>query len=336
MNKVKNSQQEKRTAELILYGDIGEDDWWDDITSKGFVADLAALGQVDELTIRINSGGGDVFTAQAIYNVLRHYNTHKIAIIDGLAASAATVIAMAADVIKQPKNALMMIHNPWTFAYGEEKDFAQTQALLAKVKNTIIDTYERKTSLSRDEISALMDETKWMNGEEAVALGFADELMEDVDMDVSAKGKTLVLNSISHDLSAVGGVPTQFKNKGDDSMTPEELLAKYPDVYNAVMNVGVEQERERIKNLEDIAIPGSEEFIVKAKFETGISADAAAIEILKNQRQKGTDTFKNMQKDAGALNAITNQAQGTPGNEPSIEDQAAQLLKNAGMYKEVK
>lgn len=193
-------------AELLLYGEIAsEQPWWeggDLVTPRQFYEDLKALGTKSNITVRINSAGGDVFAAQAIYTQLKT-NTAKITVIvDGLAASAASIVAMAGDTVKMPANAMMMIHNPALVLIGyytadEMEKFAEQ---LEAVKESIINAYMAKTGLDRKTLSKMMDEETWMTGDEAVEKGFADEvLFQDVQM--TMKGSLLVVNSISHDLS---------------------------------------------------------------------------------------------------------------------------------------
>jgi len=112
---VKND--EEKTAELILYGSIGSDEYWDDISDKVFKQDIENLGDVENITLHINSPGGSVFSAVAIANTLKNHKAKVTANIDGLAASAATIITSACDTVRMPKNALFMIHNPITFAF---------------------------------------------------------------------------------------------------------------------------------------------------------------------------------------------------------------------------
>ncbi|MFC2477111.1 MAG: head maturation protease, ClpP-related, partial [Catonella sp.] len=125
--------EEEKSAELILYGSIGHDEDWDDISDKAFKQDIENLGDVENITLHINSPGGSVFSAVAIANTLKNHKAKVVANIDGLAASAATIITSACDVVRMPKNALFMIHNPITFAYGNNQDMEKTLDMLNKV-----------------------------------------------------------------------------------------------------------------------------------------------------------------------------------------------------------
>lgn len=163
---------------LELYGTIAEESWFDDdITPKMFRDELFA-GDGD-IVIWINSPGGDCIAASQIYSMLMDYKGSVTVKIDGIAASAASVIAMAGTTVLMAPTALLMIHNPATMAYGEQADMEKAIEMLGEVKESIINAYEIKTNLSRAKISHLMDEVTWMNANKAIELGFADDILTD-------------------------------------------------------------------------------------------------------------------------------------------------------------
>jgi len=163
---------------LELYGTIAEESWFDDdITPKMFRDELFA-GDGD-VTVWINSPGGDCVAASQIYSMLMDYKGNVTVKIDGLAASAASVIAMAGTKVLMAPTALMMIHNPATMAYGDHEDMQKAIEMLDEVKESILNAYEIKTSLSRAKLSHLMDQETWMNANKAVELGFADGTLTD-------------------------------------------------------------------------------------------------------------------------------------------------------------
>ena len=126
---------DEKTGELTLYGEISNETWWgDEVTPKEFKSDLDNLGEIDTLNIYINSPGGDVFAGQTIYSILKRHKAHKNVYIDGLAASIASVIAMAGNTIFMPKNAMMMIHNPWTVGMGNADEFRKLAEDLDKIR----------------------------------------------------------------------------------------------------------------------------------------------------------------------------------------------------------
>ena len=163
---------------LELYGTIAEESWFqDDVTPKMFHDELfAGTGPV---TIWLSSPGGDVIAASQIYSYLMDYPSDVTVKIDGIAASAASVIAMAGTRVLMAPTAYMFIHNPITVAYGNQEDMEKTIKTLVEIKEGIISAYEIKTGLSRTVISHLMDADTLMHAGEAVAMGFADGLLED-------------------------------------------------------------------------------------------------------------------------------------------------------------
>ena len=178
-----------KPPELLLYGAISsQQSWWEDrVTPQQFNQELAALGDVPEIIVRINSGGGDVFAAAQIYNMLRDYKGSVTVKIDGIAASAASVIAMAGNTVCVSPVAMMMIHNPATIATGEAKDMQKAIAMLNEVKESILNAYESKTGLTRARLSHMMDDETWFNAKKAVELGFADKILFDSDEDEKKK-----------------------------------------------------------------------------------------------------------------------------------------------------
>jgi len=171
-NWVKN--EEGRT--LYLDGAIAEETWYgDEITPKQFKSEL--LSGNGDITVWINSPGGDVFAASQIYNMLMDYKGKVTVKIDGLAASAASVIAMAGGEVLISPVAMLMIHNPMTIAFGDSEEMSKAIAMLSEVKESIINAYELKTGLSRAKLAHLMDAESWFNAKKAVELGFADSIM---------------------------------------------------------------------------------------------------------------------------------------------------------------
>lgn len=175
-NWVKDEKSDTRT--LYLDGVIAEESWFDDdVTPKAFKADLYA-GEGD-IVIWLNSPGGDCIAASQIYTMLMDYKGKVTVKIDGIAASAASVIAMAGTTVLMAPTALMMVHNPLTVAIGDSEEMQKAIAMLSEVKESIINAYEIKTGLSRTKLSHLMDAETWLNANKAIELGFADGILED-------------------------------------------------------------------------------------------------------------------------------------------------------------
>lgn len=172
-------QKSERTGELFLYGEISDVSWWgDEVTPVQFQKDLAALGELDRLDIYVNSPGGDVFAGFTIYNIIKRCAAEVVAHVDGLAASAASYVCMAADKIVMPKNATMMIHNAAVRVCGNKERLRELVDELERIDRQITDIYTAKTGADAEKVAEMMSAETWMSGEEAFALGFCDELAD--------------------------------------------------------------------------------------------------------------------------------------------------------------
>lgn len=175
--KIKNSLEDQDADRVLtINGAIAEESWFDDdVTPQLFKNDLNAGD--GPITVWINSPGGDVTAAASIYNLLTDYNGRVTVKIDGLAASAASVIAMAGDRVLMSPVSMMMIHNPAAMAMGDKDDLEKTIDMLNEVKESIINAYAAKTGLSRSKLSKLMDDETWMDTRKAIELGFCDDVL---------------------------------------------------------------------------------------------------------------------------------------------------------------
>lgn len=171
----------EQSAEIAIYDDIGA---WG-VTAKQFIGDLKAIS-AKSIKLSISSYGGSVFDALAMYNALRQHDADIEVVVMGVAASAASLVAMAGDKIVMPENAFMMVHNPLNFAYGNAEDLREMADVLDKIGASLIATYVARTGLPEEEVKALLDAETWLNAEEAVAKGFADELQPALKIAASA------------------------------------------------------------------------------------------------------------------------------------------------------
>jgi ATP-dependent Clp protease protease subunit len=161
---------------LYLDGYIAPESWFEDeVSPKEFKKELET--ETDDITVWINSPGGDFFAASQIYTMLKEYEGRVTIKIDGIAASAAAVIAMAGDEVLMSPTALVMIHNPTTFVWGEETDMQEGMEMLSEVKEAIINAIEAKTGLGRTQIATMMDSETWFSAGRAVELKFADKIL---------------------------------------------------------------------------------------------------------------------------------------------------------------
>ena len=331
-NVMKND--EEKSAELILYGSIGSNEYWDDISDKAFKQDIENLGDVENITLHINSPGGSVFSAVAIANTLKNHKAKITANIDGLAASAATIITSACDTVRMPKNALFMVHNPITFAYGNNQDMQKTLEMLNKVKNSIIETYLNKAKTDKETLSELMDNETWMSAEEAKEYGFIDEILDENVQKEVIENK-LIINNMAFDISRFKnfkekkiqeprvinisvnstGSPEEIADKFRDilnstenqkneggNMTLEELKNKFPELYNQIFDegkeAGITKERERMREIDNLDVSNYSELIENAKYNEPVEASVLAVNILNKQKEERTQKLQNIKNES--------------------------------------
>jgi ATP-dependent Clp protease, protease subunit len=320
MNK---NETKTNSAEIFIYGTIGSSWWEDSVSASQFGRDLKALGnEIEEIELHINSNGGSVFDGLAIRALLRNHKATVTAYIDGLAASIASIIAMGADKIIMAKGSQMMIHNPMASAFGEAKDLRDTADFLDKIRDSLVSVYEDKTGKAKEDLIALLDKEHWMSAEEAVEDGFADEVEGQKEISAQMAGTIAVFNGVSLDVSNYRNVPDRLlsmappsipinkktvenntNKQGEEKvMDLETLKNEYPELYKQVVNEaisqGVEQERNRFKAIDELSMPGYEEIINKAKYETGESAEVVAMLMIKQDKALAKNYLVNTQNDA--------------------------------------
>lgn len=211
------------TGELYIYGDIVSYKWDDsDTTAQSFKDELEALGDIHTLNMYINSPGGSVFQGQAIYTILKRHKATINAHVDGVAASISSVIPMAADNVLMPRNAMMMVHNPWTMAMGNAKDLRKQADDLDRIRESILEAYLSKTGdkLSRDKLVELLDNETWLTAQECFDYGLCDEIVE---------AKEIAASIDTELLSRFKNVPESLKNalqKPKNSMMPDDERQK--------------------------------------------------------------------------------------------------------------
>ena len=228
---------EERT--LFLNGTIAEESWFDDDITPQLFKDELMSGNGD-ITVWINSPGGDCVAAAQIYNMLMDYNGNVTVKIDGIAASAASVIAMAGTKVLMSPVSMLMIHNPMTVAMGDTAEMQKAIEMLGSVKDSIINAYEIKTGLSRAKLSHLMDAETWMDATKAMELGFADEIMtrsdssEDVEPPVVSMlySKANVIDSLMDKIAAKCAIPHNPDVQETTGRSVDELKA----ALNAIKN----------------------------------------------------------------------------------------------------
>lgn len=316
--------QTEESAELLLYGDISDTSWWgDEVTPKQFADELNALGGINEITVRINSGGGDVFAATAIGNMLEQHKASVTAKIDGLCASAATIVACHCSKVVAANDSTYMIHpvKMGLFGYADAVTLQQYLDALGAIRDNIISLYAKKTGRDKDEVAEQMDNTSWFTGAEAKENGFVDELIDDTEDEetvIENRGGLLFVNSIGTHIpfndapkfvqdnlaaapaadcvvntNPVNKAPEKPKNpkevKNMEIKTVDDLRGAYPELVGAIEAAAAEtaaaNERQRIRDIEEMCLSGSEDFANEAKFEKPISAADYAMQAVKNAKQ---------------------------------------------------
>ena len=201
---------------LFLNGTIAEDSWFDDDVTPQLFKDELCAGEGD-ITVWINSPGGDCVAAAQIYNMLTTYKGNVTVKIDGIAASAASVIAMAGDKVLMSPVSMMMIHNPATIAFGDHTEMQKAIDMLNGVKESIINAYVIKTGLSRAKLSHLMDEETWMDANKAMEFGFADDVLK--------RDTENVEDNVENSIPSVSSI--LFSQKAVSNSLVNKLTAKY-------------------------------------------------------------------------------------------------------------
>lgn len=230
------TQEQIQERTLFLNGTIAEESWFDDDVTPQLFKDELMSGS-GNITVWINSPGGDCVAAAQIYNMLMDYHGDVTVKIDGIAASAASVIAMAGTKVLVSPVSMLMIHNPMTAAFGNSDEMQKAIEMLGSVKDSIINAYEIKTGLSRAKLSHLMDAETWMDANKAVELGFADEIMQRSTETENTAAPTVsmlyskanVVNSLMEKIAAKCAIQPKAKTKhrADDLMERLNLIKNW-------------------------------------------------------------------------------------------------------------
>lgn len=204
---------------LEINGEIASESWFDDdVTPKLFKDEL--LSGSGPIILWLNSPGGDCIAASQIYSMLMDYEGDVTIKVDGIAASAASVIAMAGTKVLMAPTALMMIHNPMTLAYGNKDEMNKAIEMLDEVKESIINAYEIKTGMSRAKISHLMDSETWMNANKAIEMGFADDILEDKKKKCAADEVAFSFAAKSSEMRLMNKLEAKFRDKPEVKQCP--------------------------------------------------------------------------------------------------------------------
>ena len=220
---------------LFLNGTIAEESWFDDEVTPALFKEELNSGEGD-ITVWINSPGGDCIAAAQIYNMLMNYKGNVTVKIDGIAASAASVIAMAGNKVIVSPVSMIMIHNPATIAAGDTSEMQKAIAMLDEVKESIINAYEIKTGLSRAKLSHLMDAETWMDANSAIEMGFADEIMQrdtqDDELEVPNVSMMFSRASVTNSLMEKMAEKCKIAQKTKNKIASDSLLERLELIRN--------------------------------------------------------------------------------------------------------
>lgn len=354
--------QTETSAELFLYGDISDTSWWgDEVTPKQFADELNALGVLSEITVRINSGGGDVFAAAAIGNLLEQNPAIVTAKIDGLCASAATIVACHCSKVIAANDSTYMIHpvKMGLCGYIDAVTMQQYLDALGAIRDSIITLYAKKTGRCKDEVAAQMDATSWWTGAEAKENGFVDELVDDEEETViENRGGLLFVNSVGTHLpfnetpfvkncsAAVPGAgwfvnkntgkkPENKKEEnGMEIRNVDDLRKAYPELVGEIEAAAAEQatnaERQRIRDIEEMSMSGNEELANDAKYEHPVSAADFAKQAIRNVKKAEDEKKQKYLK--GVLADVAGSGMNSVEGEPQMAngDEFMDALKSMG------
>lgn len=319
-------------GEIKVYGEITKWAWQElgETNALLFNEELKKLKNVKKINLRINSPGGSVFEAQTMYNSLKQFakdnEIEVLTFIEGVAASAATFLALAGDVVKMGEGCLFMIHNPSSYASGMSGDLRKAADLLDKVKETILDIYMKKSCLTRDEISQKMNDETWFSAKEAKEAGFIDEIetFDDVKNNIDSIIDCKCLETYKH-LEKITNIATNNKsieNKKDQGGTKKmpKNLQELKDLYKELMNQheaevlknaaqseyikniienAVKEERERIENLTTVKTYNKkqEEAVKDAMFKEPRDPKDLIVEFYNSDAYKANTDIENAEKE---------------------------------------
>lgn len=335
----RNAAETGGTAELLLYGDISRTSWWDDeVTPQAFAADLATIPAMDDLTVRICSGGGDVWAAQAIGAMLENRLGTVTAQIEGICASAATIVASHCKVVKAAEDATYMIHpikvNPNGFV--DMEGLKQLMDALTVMRTNVLNQYAKKTGHTVEEVAAWMDATSWWTAAEAKENGFIDEITEsNQTAKIENRNGALFVNSIAvpgtfddapefvRNRAVVAPATTEgFVNNTDPAGKPDkndggndmefknadELRNGCPDLVKEIVDEAhaeaQKQERDRLAAIDEIADAVPSDLVAEAKYgDKACSAEQLAYRAALDAKKKGHKLLDDTEDDADTSGA---------------------------------
>jgi len=268
---------------------------FDEIGAMGITPEMIAreleIANGEDIEIRINSGGGDVFDGISIFNFLKNYNGNITIIVDGIAASIASIIALAGDELIMNEGSFLMVHNPWGGMMGESQDFRKQADLLDGIRDQLLGIYERATDLDRGQIQAMMDSETWLNADQAIEMGFATSKQESIKVVANLDKTKYIFNNIPMELKKMKTEQEIIHNEvaeqieaGDivlDETPLDEVKAamEEPTAEDEIQDEELEVETEEMVEVEELAMEPEEEekaLYTESDLEEAVSAALAA------------------------------------------------------------
>ena len=289
------------TADVYIFDEIGTYG----ITAQEFINDIKDL-KGSPINLRINSLGGDVFDGMAMYNVIKRREAKTTVYIEGIAASIATIIALGADEVVMAENSLFMIHNAWGGTMGEAKEMRKTADTLDKISGELIDIYRKKTGLSYEVLSEMMDEETWLNAEEALSMGFIDTISDSIK--VAAKYDVSKFKNITQE---------EIKNKLSININNKKMTNELKEWFNNKVEEIVTAVKGEVKVSADVAeqtaitvnLGDNDEIKNKiSEFESSNIELSNKISLLEGELVASKGTNETLTQEVEALNAKINKS----------------------------
>jgi len=317
------------TADIYIFDEIG----MYGVTAQDFIGEIKELKNTP-INLRINSLGGDVFNGMAIYNVIKKREAKTTVYIEGIAASIATIIALGADEVVMSENSLFMIHNAWGGTMGDAKDMRKSAETLEKISTELTEIYVKKTGLSYDVVSNMMDEETWLNSEEAYELGFVDTISDAIK--IAAKYDVSKFKNITNE---------QVQNKLNININNRKMTNELKEWFNNKVEEIVTAVKGDVKVSNDVAeqtaitvnLGDNDEIKNKiSEFETNNTELSNKISLLEGELATAKGTNETLTNEIEALNAKINKSDAkgteieTDGDPAVVENKKEDA--NAGFY----
>jgi len=309
-----------KSTDIFIYDEIGVHG----ITAKSFLQDLKDLGGKD-ITLHINSTGGDVFEGQAIYTSLKNYTGKVTAKIEGLAASMATVIALAADTIEMTSNSLFMIHSPMSNVFGNKSQMRKQINALEKVEATMLKVYSKRTGLDEDKISYMLDSETWLSADEAKEMGFVDSISGKVEI-VAKYDITGFENKTAEEILTTFGNEHIKTEKQMDEATMKNWFTEIKNLIVGKAEAEAQQEQVQTEAKEEQPQVNASE--LEAKINALTEERDSLSQKLSAEKEKANESKEDFKTQFETMAQRISKLEATPSvtlaeNEPKIVEQGA-------------